>query len=92
MELKPEKVDTQEALAKMKRATGMFYANAVHIGCHGFLEFTGLLNEYIKFCEDREAKGEDWYFSNKHAGLSQLSDYRKQYIREKLECIYGEVP
>lgn len=78
-------------LADMRRTSNFFYGAAIQIGCHAFIEFTGLMNEYIKVCEEAEARGEtEWPIANVHTGTHlRLKTHQVEYIREKLECIYG---
>ena len=60
--------EREEILKKMKQASNVFYAMATGTGCHPFIEFTGLMNEYIKMCEDAHAKGIDFTQCNAHSG------------------------
>jgi hypothetical protein len=77
------------ALAKMKEASSVFYAQATRIGVHPFIEFCGLMNEYIKACEDAHAQGIDFSEFNTHSGKQlPLKSYMIDYINEKLECIF----
>ena len=39
------------ALAARRRAAKEFYAAAVRIGNHPWIEFTGLMNEYVNCCQ-----------------------------------------
>lgn len=86
-----DKAFRERTLDRMRHASSVFYALAAQAGCHGFLEFTGLMNEYIKVCEEAEARGAPWLHANVHSGKHlQLEPYHVEYLREKLECIYGE--
>lgn len=77
------------AIAAMHAASSAFYAAAVKIGNHPFIEFTGLMNEYIQACIDADKHGLDFSNCNAHSGHElPLSDYRVKYINEKLECIF----
>jgi len=78
-------------LAAMRAASEAFYFRAIHIGNHAFIEFTGLMNEYIKLCEEAHAQGVDFTTTNIHGGGAALpmKGYHRAYISEKLECIYG---
>lgn len=84
--------ELREMILGMHRASGAFYRDAVRIGCHPFIEFTGLMNEYIKLCEAALAQGIDFTEASIHgSGQSVLPmrSFHREYLREKLECIYG---
>jgi hypothetical protein len=77
------------ALERMHDASRTFYVAAVQIGNHPFIEFTGLMNEYIKACEEAHAQGIDFSDCNTHTGASlPLAKHMLLYINEKLECIF----
>lgn len=81
-----------EMLRKMKQASSAFYGMAVQTGCHPFIEFTGLMNEYIKICEEAQAQGIDFTQTTAHqSGRDKLpmKSYHVAYLGEKLGCIYG---
>lgn len=78
------------ALKVMQATSDKFYATAVRIGNHPFIEFTGLLNEYIKACRNAHAQGIDFTDCSAHSGIElPLREFEINYINEKLECIYG---
>lgn len=79
-----------EILQRMRAASGQFYKAAIATGCHAFIEFTGLVNEYINLCEQAERDGIDWVHANVH-GATHLPfrEHHIAYLSEKLECIYG---
>lgn len=84
------KAELEVCIAKMKAASSAFYVAAIHCeGNHAFIEFTGLMNEYIAVCEDRMREGIDFRFVNKHCGNMALEPYRLAYLNEKIDCIYG---
>lgn len=75
----------------MQVVSDNFYQNATRIGNHAFIEFCGLMNEYIKACRDAIGKGIDFTQANVHTGLPlPLASYQIDYIFEKFSCIYGE--
>ena len=79
----------KQALADMSEASSEFYRAAVHIGNHPFIEFTGLMNEYIKACADAHKAGIDFSECNTHSGKHlPLHDHQVSYLNEKLECIF----
>lgn len=75
-----------DALASMRQIADEFYRAAVRQPCHAFIEFAGLMNEYIKIC----AENEHFLAANRHTGATmQVPPFRIDYIREKLECIFS---
>lgn len=79
----------EEALAAMDRASSEFYRSAVYIGNHPWIEFTGLMNEYIKACREAHKAGIDFSECNTHSGKHlPLRDYQVRYLNEKLTCIF----
>lgn len=83
------KKELEEMLVKMKAASAVFYSTAQQIGNHAFIEFTGLMNEYINVCSDALAEGEDFTTFNIHSGKSMIKSYQREYMQEKIECIFG---
>lgn len=84
------KAERDEILKAMRSASERFYAMAVQTKCHPFIEFTGLMNEYIKVCQDASAKDIDFTQANTHTGQSlPIQTYHAAYLAEKLNCIYG---
>lgn len=83
------KAEGDEILHAMQQASDAFYKSAVAVRCHPFIEFTGLMNEYIKACEDAHADGIDFTECNTHSGRElPMKDYQVAYVNEKLECIF----
>lgn len=82
--------ELREMLSRMKDASTEFYRRATAIGNHAFIEFTGLMNEYIKACEEALAAGQDFTLANTHTGIAlPLQPHHVMYLAEKLNCIYG---
>ncbi len=81
----------KQILTKMRTASEIFYSLAAGAGCHAFIEFTGLMNEFIKLCAEADEQGLDWIRANVH-GDRQLpfKPWHIEYLSEKLECIYGK--
>lgn len=80
----------KEILQRMRGASNTFYAMAAMAGCHAFIEFTGLMNEFIKLCETAEARGLPWIRANIHGDVHlPFEAHHIEYLSEKLECIYG---
>lgn len=81
--------ERQTALVKMDSVSKDFYAAATQIGVHPFIEFCGLMREYIKACEAAHAKGIDFTECNAHSGLDlPMAPHMVAYVNEKLECIF----
>jgi len=81
----------QESLALMQKAANEFYSSAVWTNCHAFVEFTGLINEFIKICTAYQESWpkEDFRQCNVHTGRQMVIEtYQLIYILEKLKCIY----
>lgn len=77
-------------LLQMSMAASEFYATATQIGNHAFIEFTGLMNEYITLCQQAHLKGVDFTQCNVHSGIElPMKGYHKLYIQEKLNCIFS---
>ena len=78
-----------KALEQMQAVSSSFYAHAVQIGVHPFIEFCGLMNEYINACRNAHNNGLDFSECSKHSGQSlPLESFQIAYINEKLECIF----
>lgn len=76
-------------LEQMRIASSHFYQAAIRIGNHPFIEFTGLMNEYIGACRNAHAAGIDFTDCNTHTGSDlPLQVFQINYINEKLECIF----
>ena len=79
----------QSMIVQMSVASSDFYASAVQIGNHPFIEFCGLMNEYILCCQDALDEGMDFTQCNTHTGCQlPMKSFRVDYINEKLECIF----
>lgn len=82
--------ELKEMIAKMRAVSGGFYPAACSTGCHAFIEFTGLMTEFIKLCEQSLAAEMDFASSNTHSGKALVvHPYNAAYIVEKLDCIFG---
>ena len=77
------------AIRAMHETSQAFYASAVRIGNHPFIEFCGLMNEYIKACELAHEKGIDFSNCSGHSGQPlPMRPYMVDYVNEKLGCIF----
>ena len=79
----------EESLDRMRRAADNFYVEAIRTDCHAFIEFTGLLREYCKVCQENLARGIDFRELNAHTSQRmQLQPHQIDYFNEKLNCIF----
>jgi hypothetical protein len=77
-------------LTQMAELTRAYYFRAMHIGVHSFHELSGLMNVLIVAAHAAEARGEAWVWANACAGQPlQLAEHQRQYLAEKLSCIFG---
>jgi hypothetical protein len=63
--LSPE--EREECLRAMQAASNAFYAAATRCGNHAFIEFTGLMNEYIQLCWEAHRNGIDFTRASVHS-------------------------
>jgi hypothetical protein len=94
MQNKPEEFVPPEKrefmLHEMERLVEVFYWQAFKIGCHPFIEFCGLMGEYVKLATEAHKAGIDFTNATAHSGFPlPMKDYHARYIGEKLGCIYG---
>jgi len=81
--------DASAMIQAMQQAANAFYRDAVRIGNHPFIEFAGLMNEYISACREASGSGIDFANCNIHTGQHlPLHAHQVDYINEKLECIF----
>lgn len=81
--------DLRFIASEMRRVSNAFYAAAIRVENHPFIEFCGLMNEYINACEAAAAKGIDFTECSTHTGQHlPLESHQIAYINEKLECIF----
>jgi hypothetical protein len=85
------KAELENVIQRMRTVSNAFYYSAVHVGNHAFIEFCGLMNEYIQVCALTLEGGHDYTETTGHgsgAGL-RMEDFHRAYIAEKLECIFS---
>jgi hypothetical protein len=77
--------ERERMLEGMTEAKDAFYAMAVRVGHHQFIEFAGFMVEYIKICFEMHAAGIDF-------GTTELAPkvHEMAYIAEKFDCIFGD--
>ncbi|OGA57262.1 MAG: hypothetical protein A2710_24390 [Burkholderiales bacterium RIFCSPHIGHO2_01_FULL_64_960] len=74
----------------MQEASDAFYRSSVTIGNYPFIEFAGLMNEYITACRAPHKERIDFTQCNTHNGQAlPLHPVMSNYINEKLECIFS---
>jgi hypothetical protein len=82
----------EEILEAMKIASHNYYREAIATNCHTFIEFTGLINEYIKICErNLKQRGVDFTKTSAHCPGEpklQIEGWELDYINDKLRCIF----
>jgi hypothetical protein len=82
--------EREAAIRKMRRASRQFYLAAVGTNVHAFIEFTGLINEYISMCQEAHEREIDFLSANTHSGEAlPFFPRNAAYLGEKLDCIYG---
>lgn len=73
----------------MHDASSTLYYSAVKIGNHPFIEFCGLMNEYIQICEQTLASGKDFTDASIHGeDALVVYPYNLEYLAEKFTCIF----
>lgn len=89
--LTPERIaELKQIIQKMNAVSDTFYSGATATGNHAFVEFCGLLNEYIGICRGALEAGVDFTTTNTHSGKAlPIQPYQFGYLAEKLNCIYG---
>lgn len=87
-----DKAQREQCLIKMQAASDAFYKAAVLAGNHAFIEFTGLMNEFIKICQENHDRGIDFTDANTHCSTRmKVAPYQMNYLREKLGCIFDGI-
>ena len=84
----------EEILVAMKAASQNYYREAIATKCHTFIEFTGLMNEYIKICErNLKQRGLNFTETSIHTDKPRLhiEEWELDYINQKLQCIFPEL-
>jgi hypothetical protein len=79
-------------LHAIRNTSQMFYSRAQLIGVHTFIEFTGLINEYINLCQWAMEHDIDFRHINVHSCVEMnlpTHDVQIQYIGKKFACIFS---
>lgn len=85
------RAELEAMVSRMQQVSDSFYPAAQQTGHHAFIEFTGLMNEYIKLCHEAVKMGIDFTKTTIHGGDQALpmEDFHRNYLNEKMQCIYG---
>lgn len=79
-----------EQIKKMRTVTEDFYTKATRTGVHAFIEFCGMMNEFINMCAATNEEGIDFNAANTHTGNKLvMKPHHAAYLAEKFDCIYG---
>ena len=83
--------EQEKMIRVMKEISTRFYCDAAATGNFQFVQFTGLINEFVKICEETMKAGIDFNECTGAFGRELvIQPYNIEYIREKLLRIYGE--
>lgn len=88
------KEELRKTIAAMGKISHDFYYEAIKTNNHPFIEFCGLMNEYIVVCSQTLADGKDFSMINTHAGDGQsltVREFNKDYLEQKLNCIFDNI-
>lgn len=85
--LSPE--ERKIVLKQMEATVDDFYRQAIGIHNHPFIEFTGIMQAYIKTCRRDHEAGIDFTDCNRHTGNPlPMESFEISYLNEKLNCIF----
>jgi hypothetical protein len=77
-------------LDAMEVVISRFYPAAVNTHVHAFIEFCGLMHEFLQMCRATHEEGRDFTMCNTHTGEALvMKPHHVAYLAEKLGCIYG---
>lgn len=85
-------LNSKESLNKMQDISNAFYQRAIALGIHPFIEFAGMMNEFIKMGLQTLEAGKDFTQTSIHSDAPGLVAYsfNGDYLAEKFECIFGK--
>jgi hypothetical protein len=84
--------ELRDICKKMGKVSSNFYTGAIQTGCHPFIEFCGLMNEYIRVCIAAAEQKIPFPNLSEHSGQPlPVEAHNMDYIAEKLRCIFGPV-
>ena len=82
--------EREKMISEAQKVSDAFYQAARNTGFHAFLEFCGLMNEFLVVCREAQKNRQDFTQANTHTGQSlPFEPHNAAYIAEKLNCIYG---
>lgn len=92
MEQEEHTLASVATIHKMQEVSNEFYRKAIQIGNHPFIEFAGLMNEYIKMCTQTWDKGIDFTQAHVHSDQPGLEahSWNGAYLAEKFSCIFDK--
>jgi hypothetical protein len=81
----------EEMIRRMQKVVHDFYYQAVQTNCHPFIEWAGLMGEYIKMCQASLEAGIDFTETTDHGFGKTMAakPFHAAYFAEKLNCIFG---
>lgn len=82
--------EREVALRRMEQVVKGFYAAAIQIGNHPFIEFAGVMTAYVNSCQRAHHAGIDFSECSRHSGENlPMESFEVRYLNEKLDCIFG---
>lgn len=78
-------------IVAMKHVSSAFYLGARAAGVHPFIEFTGLMNEWLQLCRAALDAGIDFTEISVHSSPKDglpIQSFHAQYLGEKFGCIF----
>lgn len=87
----PRKKTLRRMIDDMQETVDRFYFMAIGLGNHPFVEWAGLMNEYVKMCHFALADGIDFTRCNIHSEQAlPIHPVNTDYLAEKARCIFGK--
>lgn len=89
---------TKEELQRLVKDMGgvaestywLFFHAGMGSRCHAFLEFNGLISQYVKIAQRAAAAGIDFTQANVHNQTPlPVEIHDLEYLAEKIRCIFG---
>lgn len=84
------KMKLQGTVNEMRKIVDRFYFQAIGVGNHPFIEWTGLMHEYVSICQLALNEGIDFTSCHIHSEEAlPLHPVNIDYLAEKVRCIFG---
>jgi hypothetical protein len=85
------KAELEAKIVRMRSASNSFYRDAAYAGVHPFIEFAGLMNEYLELCQDALKQDVDYSQVSVHGSTHPppMHPVRAAYLAEKFGCIFA---